>query len=377
MLKVFQKVKDELENESNSKALGTGWVSGVFALILSILCLTTVFCIKYPDILTVPELRKALDVTLVRYILFILILFSFFLALISLILRANKVLGFTSVVILLVAITLGGSAAETSSSMTSGYYFSIDWFFLNLILTGVIFLPLEKLFRRVDQPVFRFEWREDLFYFFISSILVQLLTFLTAIPSKVILSIASLEALQKAIGSQPIILQIFEIMFLTDLIQYWVHRTFHKVKFLWRFHAIHHSAERLDWLAGSRMHFFEIICLRGLTVIPMYVLGFAAPAIYAYLIIVYVYATYLHSNIRWNVEALKPFIVTPRFHHWHHGIEEEAIDVNFSIHFPIFDRLFGTYHMPEKRWPEGLGVQRHQIPKGFIAQFLYPFKKKK
>jgi len=32
----------------------------------------------------------------------------------------------------------------------------------------------------------------------------------------------------------------------------------------------------------------------------------------------------------------------PRFHHWHHGIEEEAIDVNFAIHFPWLDRLFGT-----------------------------------
>jgi sterol desaturase/sphingolipid hydroxylase (fatty acid hydroxylase superfamily) len=162
-------------------------------------------------------------------------------------------------------------------------------------------------------------------------------------------------------------------MALTDLVQYWVHRVFHRVPFLWRFHAVHHSARSLDWLAGSRMHIVEIVCLRGFTVIPMYVLGFNSSAMYAYLIVVYLYSTYIHSNLKFDVEALKPFIVTPRFHHWHHGVEKEAIDVNFSIHFPLYDRLFGTYYMPEGQWPTGYGVGGHPVPPGFKRQFLYPF----
>ena len=62
-------------------------------------------------------------------------------------------------------------------------------------------------------------------------------------------------------------------MFLTDLVQYWLHRLFHKVPFLWGFHAVHHSAKTMDWMAGARMHFMEIIVLRGTTVIPMFILG--------------------------------------------------------------------------------------------------------
>ena len=75
-------------------------------------------------------------------------------------------------------------------------------------------------------------------------------------------------------ASQPIWLQFIEIMVLTDLTQYWVHRVFHRVPFLWSFHAVHHSAQTMDWLAGSRMHVVEIVVLRGITVIPMYALGF-------------------------------------------------------------------------------------------------------
>jgi sterol desaturase/sphingolipid hydroxylase (fatty acid hydroxylase superfamily) len=170
---------------------------------------------------------------------------------------------------------------------------------------------------------------------------------------------------------------LLEIMFLTDLVQYWVHRTFHRVKFLWYFHSIHHSAPALDWLAGSRMHFFEITILRGLTVIPMTVLGFSQTAIYGYLIVVYLYSTYLHANLKFDIEWIKPVLATSRFHHWHHGIEEEAVDVNFAIHFPIFDRVFGTYYMPPGRWPEGYGVVSHPVPKGFLRQFLFPFQKSK
>jgi sterol desaturase/sphingolipid hydroxylase (fatty acid hydroxylase superfamily) len=75
---------------------------------------------------------------------------------------------------------------------------------------------------------------------------------------------------------------------------------------------------------------------------------------------------------------MEKFFVTPRFHHWHHGIEKEAIDVNFAIHFPLFDKIFGTHHMPENnRWPSGYGIGGHPVPKGYWQQFLYPFRRKK
>ncbi|WP_238321618.1 sterol desaturase family protein [Halocynthiibacter namhaensis] len=174
----------------------------------------------------------------------------------------------------------------------------------------------------------------------------------------------------------PFVLQVFLIMIVTDFVQYWVHRMFHKIPWLWKFHAVHHSAENMDWLAGARMHFLEIGVLRGLTAVPMFTLGFKPEAIQAYVLVVYFYSSFVHANIGWNLKSVERFLVTPRFHHWHHGKERAAIDVNFSIHFPLYDWLFGTHHMPEDgTWPKKYGVMGKKMPKGFWKQFMYPFRR--
>jgi sterol desaturase/sphingolipid hydroxylase (fatty acid hydroxylase superfamily) len=59
------------------------------------------------------------------------------------------------------------------------------------------------------------------------------------------------------------------------------------------------------------------------------------------------------------------------------GIEKEAIDVNFAIHVPLLDRLFGTYYLPKDQWPQGYGVGGHPVPGGYVAQFKYPFRRQR
>lgn len=374
MKKIRQALLRELETPQSTQ-VGGGWLSGVAALLLSALGLVAVACLRYPDWVTVPEIRALVDVALVRMLVHGVLVTGFLLAVISLLLRESKVLGLCAVTLTLAATALGGSAVEQRGALATGVYFGLDWFVLNLLLTGILFLPLERLFSRRPQAVFRPEWREDLFYFLVSSVMVQSLTFLSLAPAMTVLSHTDWSALRAAVAAQPLWLQFIEIMFLTDLVQYWVHRAFHRIPWLWRFHAVHHSARTLDWLAGARMHVLEIIVLRGVTVLPMYVLGFSAAALYAYLVVVYLYATYIHANVRFDIEWLKPIIVTPRFHHWHHGIEPEAVDVNFAIHFPWLDRLFGTYHMPKGRWPSGYGVAGHPVPSGYLRQMAYPFRR--
>ncbi len=46
--------------------------------------------------------------------------------------------------------------------------------------------------------------------------------------------------------------------------------------------------------------------------------------------------------------------------------------MNFAIHFPWIDKLFGTFHLPEGRWPEGYGIPE-DVPRGYGPQFLYPW----
>jgi sterol desaturase/sphingolipid hydroxylase (fatty acid hydroxylase superfamily) len=371
---IIKSLFEELESPQQATRPGSGWISGVGGLIVSLLTLGIVTSMRFPHLLGTPEIRGIINADTSRLILQLMLIAGFLLSIVSMVLREKKILGLTAMTVILLSVVIA-SAEKSVIGSEHRFYFAFDWFVLNLLFTGFLFLPLERLFYRVPQASFRSEWREDLFYFFISSIMVQSLTYLSLAPSTAISSYIGEAGFRAMIGAQPLWLQILEIMFLTDLVQYWVHRAFHRIPVLWRFHAIHHSARKLDWLAGSRMHLLEIICLRALTVIPMFTLGYSQLAIQIYLVVVYVYSTYIHANVRFDIEWLKPLIVTPRFHHWHHGEETEAIDVNFAIHFPLFDRLFGTYHMPKGRWPAGYGVGGHPVPSGFLRQFMYPFNK--
>lgn len=375
--KVRRELRGDLESPPELRRVGTGWLSGVAALFGSVAALFFVLCLRYPTLLAVPPARTLYTHPAFRLGLHFLLIGSFLLAIISLTLRTKKVIGFTAIVLTLLATVLGGSRVQSHGELTGGVFLGLDWFVLNVVFTGLLFIPVERLFpRRAGQPLFRTEWREDLFYYFVSSLLVQVLTFLSMAPALAMVGHTHWSSLRAAVAAQPIWLQVPEIMFLTDLVQYWVHRLFHRVPFLWHFHAVHHSAKSMDWMAGARMHFIEIIVLRGTTVVPMYMLGFVPPALYAYILLVYVHSTFVHANIGWNFNHLGRFLVTPRFHHWHHGIEKEAIDVNFAIHFPLFDRLFGTYHLPRDHWPVGYGIEGHPVPQTYWRQFLYPFRPK-
>lgn len=375
--KIRLAIRNDLEASAEARAFGTGWLSGVAALVIGLAALFLLLSAQYPQFFSMKELNVLHQSRYFTYVLQGLLVASFTLACANMVLRGNRILGFSAIVLVFLATILGAintSAATSASPMSA---LGLDWFVLNILLTGLLFVPLEKLFGRLTQPLFRTEWREDLFYFLFGSLLVQSLAFLSLAPSMAILQhTGNWAAFRQMVAGQPLWLQVLEIMLLTDFVQYWFHRAFHQIPFLWGFHAVHHSAKYMDWLAGSRMHIVEIIGLRGLTIIPMYALGFAESALHIYIFLVYLNATFIHANVRFNVEWLKPFIVTPRFHHWHHGIEKEAIDVNFAIHFSWLDRIFGTYYMPPNQWPSGYGVGGHPVPNGYWQQFMYPFKRK-
>lgn len=371
-------IRNDLEAPAEQRTFGSGWISGVGALVASLAGLLLLFSKQYPMLFATDELAVLHQSPAFPSVVQGLLLLGFLLACANLVLRRNKVLGFAAVFVVLLAMVLGESGARQVSAQ-GVIPLGLDWFVLNLLLTGVLFIPLEKLFGRLtDQPLFRPEWREDLFYFLLSSVLVQTLTYLSLWPSMTILhNTGNWSGLRAMVGNQPLWVQVPAIMLLTDFMQYWFHRAFHQIPFLWGFHAVHHSAQKMDWLAGSRMHLVEIVGLRGVTIIPMYVLGFTESALHIYIFLVYLNATFVHANVRFNVEWLKPFIVTPRFHHWHHGVEKEAVDVNFAIHFPWLDKLFGTYYMPPNQWPSGYGIGGHPVPTGYWKQFLYPFVRKR
>lgn len=79
-------------------------------------------------------------------------------------------------------------------------------------------------------------------------------------------------SLQLTLSDLYIVVQVMLIFIVTDFVQYWIHRSYHEVPLLWKFHAVHHSAEKMDWLAGSRLHIFEMIITRSFILIAVVLL---------------------------------------------------------------------------------------------------------
>jgi sterol desaturase/sphingolipid hydroxylase (fatty acid hydroxylase superfamily) len=302
---------------------------------------------------------------------------SFLLGSVSAVLRANKALAFIGIGFTLAAALLGGSGVPVEGDVGNASWLGLDFFVLNLLLYSAIFIPLERLYAlRRDQSVFRRQWVVDVTYFFINSLLIEVLTIFTLKPALILFDWARVDSVGSMIGSLPLLAQVPAILLVADFTQYWVHRTFHAVPFLWPFHAIHHSIEEMDWLAGSRLHLVDVIVTRGLTYVPIFVLGFSERALMVYVFIVAAQATFIHANVRWEFRRARRLVATPAFHHWHHSAEADAVDKNFAVHTPVWDILFGTYYLPD-RWPERYGLHGHRVVPGrWTTQLIHPFRQR-
>jgi sterol desaturase/sphingolipid hydroxylase (fatty acid hydroxylase superfamily) len=145
---------------------------------------------------------------------------------------------------------------------------------------------------------------------------------------------------------------------------------------LWRFHAIHHSAEHLDWLVNTRAHPFDMVFTRLSGLAPVYLLGLATtagPHVDNGVAIVMIFGTvwtfFIHANIRVRLGPVEWLISSPAFHHWHHTNDEHR-NRNFAFIFPIIDRVFGTAWLP-RYWPPVYGIDA-KISPTLGGQFFDP-----
>ncbi|MGL5010040.1 MAG: sterol desaturase family protein, partial [Paracoccaceae bacterium] len=192
---IRRKIRAELELPRDQRRFGTGWLAGTGGLAAAIAALALTICLQFPDLLTTPELQRVTMAGWFRVVIMVLLIHAFACAILSMVLRPNKVLGTTTLAIVLAATILGALHLRSDGAATGGLFLGLDFFILNLIFLGFIFIPLERLVpHNPDQTVFRTEWREDLFYYLISSMMVQVLSFLTLAPSGFILANTDLEA---------------------------------------------------------------------------------------------------------------------------------------------------------------------------------------
>ena len=361
--------------DAEATGFGTGWWSGILSAFFGALSFGAVLCLHFPQLLSSPELRSHYPMQTIRVLIQCLIVAAILFGSISSILRKKKMLGLTGMLLALAAAALGGSSVPINETLHDGPAIGLDWFLLDLFLMALIYVPIERLWPQYpEQGTFREQWTLDIVYFLSTHLPIQILSLLVLLPATQATKYLAVPGIQQFIGQMPWLLQFFLAIVVADLAEWFTHWALHKVPFLWRFHSIHHSSKALDWIAGSRSHFFDDTLVRGFILVPM-MLGFSQNIIVAYLIFVTLHATWTHCNFRPNAKWLEQYLVMPRYHHWHHTSQKEAIDKNFAIHFPWIDKIFGTYYFPDE-WPEVYGLDGEEIPDGFIRQTYEPFIKK-
>lgn len=245
----------------------------------------------------------------------------------------------------------------------------------SLLIMALVFLPLERLFAvRPAQNILRRTVGLDLFYCFVISQITRFGVILLLGLALAGAAMSMPESVGQMVRAQPLWLQFAETLLLLDTGIYLVHRSFHAVPFLWRFHAVHHSSQELDWLSSFRNHPVDLMATRFFSTLPIYALGFAPEAVAALLLFQQAHAALVHANIRTDFGPLNRILVSPHFHHWHHADERHAYDRNFAGHLAFLDWIGGTLYRPGAHYPGTYGVAEAPPLDRPLRQLIDPFR---
>jgi sterol desaturase/sphingolipid hydroxylase (fatty acid hydroxylase superfamily) len=251
--------------------------------------------------------------------------------------------------------------------------------FIAFAILAVLFWILQTVWPSVrGQKILRRGFFTDCIYWLWTPIVTRAIT-----PLAIAVALVPLAALygtnlrhlvqgHGVLAAQPLWAQGLEIFVIGDFLGYWQHRLFHG-RHLWPFHAVHHSSTELDWLSSVRLHPVNDVIGRLIVAVPLVVAGFNTTVVALYAPFLTVYAIMLHANVGWDYGPLKYVFASPAFHRWHHTSATEGRDTNFSGGLPLWDLMFGTFHMPKDQKPLVFGVD-DPIPADFIGQMIAPFR---
>jgi sterol desaturase/sphingolipid hydroxylase (fatty acid hydroxylase superfamily) len=233
----------------------------------------------------------------------------------------------------------------------------------------VVFVPLERRFALRPQAVFRRSYVTDLTHFLLNRVFVTfgaiVFVVIAALPLLWV-RVIDVESMLPARVTMPLAVTLVVVG------NYWGHRLTHTVPLLWRFHAVHHSIEHMDWVAAARLHPLDAAFTQAFTILPLFLLGYDERGFAGAAVFVTLLAIFQHANLRIRFPGLRWIVNTPEWHHWHHAIDADARDKNFGL--PIVDKLFGTAYLPRDRRPTGFGVDDAVPQDGYLRQLAYPFR---
>lgn len=166
-----------------------------------------------------------------------------------------------------------------------------------------------------------------------------------------------------------------------DLWQYAWHRATHSVKFLWRFHAVHHTDAEMDASTSLRFHTGEIAIAAVARMATLPLLGVSIVHLAAYEALALPIVLFHHSNVYVGSRldrVLRLVVVTPWMHWVHHSNHQPETDSNYASVLSIWDRLFGTFRMRSDPRTVELGLDGYSESERntFRGMFRTPFSRR-
>lgn len=175
------------------------------------------------------------------------------------------------------------------------------------------------------------------------------------------------------LSRQPVALIWIEALIVGDLCSYWLHRAMHRFSWLWRFHAVHHSAKTIRWSTIGRVHPVNEALNYAVGVLPCLALGFPLDVVLSIIPAMMWLAALAHSDFDLSYGPLGKVFVSPTFHRWHHTHSDEGGNSNFANVLSLWDRIFGSFYMPKDSRPQVFGLDVDDMPESYVAQLLHPF----
>jgi len=165
-----------------------------------------------------------------------------------------------------------------------------------------------------------------------------------------------------------------------DFSSWLVHFVMHKVRFLWRFHLIHHSDNNVDVTTGLRHHPGDSL-LRGIFfILLIFVSGAPMYSVMIYQTLVVLSTAFTHANIslpKGLDKAVSYIIVSPNMHKVHHHWKQPFTDSNYGAVFSFWDRILGTFMKLDAK-DIRYGLDRYypnEEDENFAALLKKPFQK--
>jgi len=143
-------------------------------------------------------------------------------------------------------------------------------------------------------------------------------------------------------------------LLLMDLVgAYFIHWIQHKVKWMWKFHLVHHTDTWVDTTTANRHHPGESLFRALFTLLAVVITGAPLWLVFFYQSLSVLLSQFNHANIslpRWLDKAISWVIVSPDMHKVHHHYAQPLTDTNYGNIFSVWDRLLGTLaYVPDTR----------------------------